>query len=113
MAAERKQSELDSIRSVELARNRCNRDWQARLTRIIPPDDNDTVYPMGKLERPFLRVSAPTGPMPYLDSNGYLLQSEEHLRSRVDSEVVIVAKQKALILPNGAKVVWWDWEMGR
>ena len=112
MSAERQRSEQVARDRAESARRSEATEWRSRLTRIIPPHDSDTFYPQGRLECPYVRVFAPER-MPVERFDPRDLRSMAMLHN-VQLEIVpIVAKQMAMVLPNGAKVVWWTWEMGR
>lgn len=88
---------------------RCATEEERRkFTLIVPPDDSETFYPQGRLEAPYLRVCAPTRQR-FAESFDVRMAM---MRMRMEMEVVSLrARQMAMVLPNGAKVVWWTWEM--
>lgn len=112
MRQERERSNREADRRAQDARMMTDRDWRSRLSRIIPPDDGDTFYPQGRLERPYLQVLAPSREAMALRFDPTDARNM-YMREVFADVVPIVAKQMAMVLPNGAKVVWWTWEMGR
>lgn len=94
------------------ARNAAER-TRAELTRMIPRDDENTVYPSGKIDKPILFVMSRPDLRPSLLGPEDFYSRAEMLRySRVE-QFVLRATQYALVLPDGGKVVWWGWEMSR
>lgn len=93
-----------------VARARVNEreEWERKLTLIVPPRDRETVYPQGYLERPYMRIFAPKQGVLLAD----MFEEPRHRFEKV-REVTIEARQMALVLPNGGKVVWWTWELAR
>lgn len=104
------QHKMEVIAEVRAARDRADREWRDKLTRIIPPDDDGTIYPQGRLEQPYIYVLAPTGVPDYaaaMDLN------DIRWRQAIDRPIRVDAKQMAHVLPNGGKLVWWTWEVSR
>jgi hypothetical protein len=113
MTAERQRSDGRADVAARNAERRVDQDWKARLSRIIPPHDSATFYPQGRLDRPYLQVLAPERmefAATFDPTDAYA--REQMLGSRL-SVVEIHAEQMAMVLPNGAKVIWWTWRMGR
>lgn len=105
MGAERKRSEERIQREVLLAARNVDLDWKRRLTRILPADPHqDTFYPQGRLDRPFIRVALHLSAREFTPPLDYYTPLPRE-------EVILEAKLFALVLPNGVKVMWWGWEM--
>lgn len=106
-----KQHKLDVIAGMNQERERANREWREKLTRIIPPDEDGIIYPMGRLEQPYIYISAPTEFLEYAEPFDPMkaMQRFQDVRPHARFD----AKQMAHVLPNGAKVVWWTWEIQR
>ena len=111
---ERHKQALD--KAVQLAvgqtTSRLNTQWRNELTRIIPPDDEETFYPQGRIEKPYVMMAVPNRgqavPFDYSTpptQMPYFGEGPQFVR--------LNAKQMAHILPNGSKIVWWTWEVGR
>lgn len=98
-----------SERAARLAAERTRAD----LTRMIPRDDENTIYPQGKIDKPVLMVMArpDLAPMTF-DPKDFYARAEMWRFARAE-QFVLRAQQFALVLPDGAKVVWWGWEMSR
>lgn len=90
------------------------RETRDALTRMIPRDDENTLYPSGKLAQPMLRVAArfDLQPRELLDPGEFYARAEM-MRFRQGEVFALIARQHALVLPDGTKVVWWGWELGR
>lgn len=67
------------------------RKWE----RIVAVEDGETIFPSGRVHQPVLRVRLREGLL------------------TVMRDVALFAKQRSLKLPDGTKVVWWDWEARR
>lgn len=66
---------------------------RSRWQKIVSVDDDEAVFPAGRITQPVIRVT-------YRDEDPSLVRS-----------AILVAKQLALALPDGTKVVWWGWEL--
>ncbi len=83
------------------------KDERDRLTIMLPPeDDGDVIYPQGRPEHTTVCVLARP------DLAGRRIFNRQDLRYYpIPREFRLVARQKALILPDGTKVVWFGWQL--
>lgn len=113
MHAERERSKLAIRDASDRAARDAARRTRDELTRMIPRDDDQTVYPMGKLTTPILFVHARFDLRHELFEPKDFYSRAESLRYAKRERFTLRAVQHALVLPDGTKVVWWGWEMAR
>lgn len=75
------------------------------LTRMIPNDDENTIYPSGKITTPYIQVACSRDRIDLFNPEKYN-PYYDHVKI-----FGLQAEQFALVLPDGRKVVWWGWKL--